>query len=80
VRARMKPGHRPIVLDCMLVPEHPTYWTVPESLADGVALLVADGMVEYEPAFARGGAVPVPQLQQVLAAPARGPSKGKGRV
>jgi hypothetical protein len=75
----MKPGHRPVVIECMLVPEHPTYWTVPESSADGVALLVADGMVEYEPAYARA-AVPAPPLQQVPVAPARGHSKGKGRI
>lgn len=55
-RARMKPGVRPIVLECMLVPEHPTYWNVPESSSEGVALLVADGQVEYEPVFSRGEA------------------------
>lgn len=52
-RARMKAGHRPIIVECAIVPEHPTYWHVPESASAAVALLVEAGQVEYEPAFAR---------------------------
>jgi len=49
----MKKGRRPIIVECAVVPEHPEYWSVPDSAAAAIELLVADGMVEYEPAFAR---------------------------
>lgn len=80
-RARMKPGVRPIVVGgCQLVPEFPTYWDVPADDAAGVALLVEDGQVEYEPVFARGanGGDFAPALQTVQVA-ARPPARGKGR-
>lgn len=73
-RARMKAGHRPIIIECMFVPEYPAYWHVPESASAGVALLVADGQVEYEPSYTRGahGAfAPEPALQVVSTSPAR---------
>jgi hypothetical protein len=55
MRARMKPGVRPIVLrGYILVPEYPTYWAVPEDASASVELLVNDGQVEFEPSFARG--------------------------
>lgn len=83
MRARMKPGFRSIVLPgCVLAPEHPTYWTVPESVSAAVDQLVEDGQVEYEPSFARGAgglfaqATPVPELalQVVEAQPAPRPA------
>ena len=77
-RARMKAGHRPIVVECMLVPEYPTYWHVPESVSAAVELLVADGLIEYEPAFSRGAGgtfAPELALQQVAVAPAAGGPK-----
>ena len=58
-----------------MVPEYPTYWTVPESHADAVALLVEDGQAEYERSAARGtdGTFAVqPTLAPVAAAPAGG--------
>jgi hypothetical protein len=76
MRVRLKPGVRPIVVDCAMVPEYPTYWTVPESHADAVALLVEDGQAEYERAAAvRGpdGTFAVqPTLAPVAAASAGG--------
>jgi hypothetical protein len=55
MRARMKPGVRPIVLPgCILVPEYPTYWNVPDNASAAVELLAKDGQLEYEPSFARG--------------------------
>lgn len=54
-RARMKPGVRPIIIDCSFVPDYPVYWSVPESASAAVALLVQDGQIEYEPAMARRG-------------------------
>lgn len=78
-RARMKAGCRPIYAGARigLVPEHPAYWAVPDSIAAAVELLASDGQVEYEPSYARGAAgtfVPEPALQVMgmdEAAPAR---------
>lgn len=84
----MKAGHRPIIIDCAFVPEHPTYWHVPESASAAVELLVEDGQVEYEPGYARaaGGLFtgPAVALQPVAAAdapraPAGKPFARKGR-
>lgn len=73
-RARMKAGHRPIIIDCAFVSEHPTYWHVPESASAAVELLVEAGQIEYEPTFARGAGgqfAPAPELAlQVVAEPA----------
>jgi hypothetical protein len=79
LRARMKNGHRPIVLagGTWLVPDHPTYWAVPAAESDAVDQLVAVGQVEYAPEFARAGDVVVPQLQVVELAPA--PARGDAR-
>lgn len=78
-RARMKPGCRPPYVNARIgmLPEHPTYWIVPESITAAVELLVSAGQVEYEPSYARGAAgtfVPEPALQVMgadEAAPAR---------
>lgn len=59
----MKPGVRPIVVDGVhLVPEYPTYWTVPETCAGAIELMVRGGQVEYEPTFAASDGKLVEQL------------------
>lgn len=74
----MKAGHRPIIIDCAFVPEHPTYWSVPDSASAAVELLVEAGQVEYEPSIARGtgGMFTGPAVQLAPVEPAR---RGKGR-
>jgi hypothetical protein len=80
LRARMKAGCRPIIIDCAFVPEHPTYWHVPESASAAVELLVEAGDVEYEPSLARSQngffTGPAVQLAPVVAG---APARGKGR-
>jgi hypothetical protein len=50
MRARMKPGHSPIVLGgCTVVPGYPEYWDVPEVYSDAILNLVEAGVCEYEP-------------------------------
>lgn len=52
-RARMRPGHRPVILGgCVLAPEHPTYWQVAAEDSAAIEGLVAAGLVEYEPVIA----------------------------
>jgi hypothetical protein len=77
LRARMKNGHRPVVLagGTWLVPEHPAYWAVPVAERDAIDQLVEAGQIEYAPDFARTGDVAVPQVQVVEVAPARGDAR-----
>jgi len=79
----MKAGRRPIVLDGVrFAPEHPAYWVVPENLVAAVALLVADGTVEYEPELNRvDGKFAVAPALQTVDSSARGPAQfsRKGR-
>ncbi len=50
MRARMKPGVRPIVLGGIhLAPAYPTYFEVPSEDASAIEMLHAAGEVEYEP-------------------------------
>ena len=77
MRARMKPGVRPIVLGgSVLVPEYPMYWEVPASESAAVENLVTDGQAEFEQEIARGagGMFASPALQVATAAPAPAPS------
>jgi len=69
----MKPGVRPVCLSgAVLAPEYPTYWAVSQADAAAVALLVQDGQVEYEPAYARGAMAPPTEVtvQPVVTRPA----------
>ncbi len=84
MRARMKPGCRPVIIDCALVPEYPTYWPVVDSASAAVELLVQDGQVEYEANVSRSsaGTFAVATLQPVApatAAPAPFARKGGKR-
>lgn len=85
LRARMKPGCRPIIMGGVhVVPEHPTYWVVPADYAAGVEVFVKEGTVEYEPAlqrapngtFAAPGLAPA-QRQEPKAAAAKFQRKGR---
>jgi hypothetical protein len=76
----MKAHARPIIIDCAFVPEHPTYWHVPEGASAAVELLVEAGDVEYEPGLARSpnGHFTGPAVQ-LAPAVAGAPARGKGR-
>lgn len=72
LRARMRPGHRPIVIDGhYVVPEYPTYWEVPAQAAASIQTHVDAGEIEYEKELSRsaGGQFAVPGLQTVQRAP-----------
>lgn len=72
----MKQGHRPIVLGgVVLVPEHPTWWEVPEKDREAIDHLVETRQVEYEQHLERAAnghfAPPELQLETVRRGPGR---------
>lgn len=81
MRARMRPGHSPIILEGLrFAPEYPTYFEVPAGDAAAVAAMVEEGRLEYAQERERGpaGTFVVPGLQQVEVAP-RGARGRRGR-
>ncbi len=81
----MKPGCRPPYVGARrgVLPEYPTYWDVTADIEPAIALMVADGQVEYEVSLARGVAGlftgPAVQLQAVCDEPAKDLDKLRGK-